>query len=318
MRRRDKQVGAGNPVDGSLHFVDTIARNNHVRAALLGRLLQAHRYDFQTYGRIATITGDWIGDNIRRFGRYENLQLRAIDALIFSHLPCKRQYCLDVGANIGNHSLFFSRYFARVVAFEPNPLARTLLDLNLAMNDVGNVEVHPVGLSDHAGNAQLSICLDNLGGSQVRDFAEAKPAFATGFVGDVEIDLVPGDSILDPASPVGFVKIDVEGMESHVLRGLDRTIDRHRPVIMLEQLANAVDEKTGSTEASILLENKGYRPYEIQRIVRCRIKLVNDILTYIFGSIRYVLAPVRTFEKRNYDVLLFLTEDVIKRIGRRV
>ena len=317
MRRTDQPARADNPIDGSLVFVDTIARNYHVRSFLLGRLLRAHSHDFGTYGRIATIVGDTISDDIRRFGRYENLQLRAIDALILSHLPCKQLYCLDVGANIGNHSLFFSRYFAQVVAFEPGSVARTLLELNLAINDVDNVKVQPVGLSDQAGTAQLSVDRANLGGSYVPGLGTKRPVIGTCYLGDVDIALVPGDSILDPEAPVGFVKIDVEGMEPRVLRGLARTIDRHHPVIMLEQNASAVDEKTGSTEASMLLEKKGYLPYQIKRVVRSRSKLVNDILTYLFGSIRYVLAPVQTYEKKDYPVLLFLTEDLIKRIGLR-
>jgi FkbM family methyltransferase len=317
VRRRDHLVNADNSVDGSLVFVDTIVRNTHVRSFLLGRLLGAHSHSFETYDRMAAIVGDPIADIIRRFGRYEDFQLRAIDTLILSRLPCKQLYCLDVGANIGNHSLFFSRYFAQVVAFEPGSVACTLLELNLAMNDVDNVEVQPVGLSDRAGTAKYSVNWKNLGGSYVPSLGKPKLRSELYDVNDVDIDLVPGDSILDPDSPVGFVKIDVEGMESHVLRGLDRTIDRYRPVIMLEQLPSAVDEKTGSTEASILLENKGYRTFEIRRVVRARSKLVNDILTYLFGSIHYVLVPVRTFEKRIYPVLLFLTEDLIKRIWKR-
>ena len=83
---------------------------------------------------------------------------------------------------------------------------------------------------------------------------------------------------------------------------------------MLELLATAVEEKTSSTEASFILEKLGYRPYEIRRIKRSRIKLVNDFLTYLFGNIRYVLTPIQFFEKRDYSVVLYLPEDITSRM----
>jgi FkbM family methyltransferase len=303
--------------DAGVEFVDKIARNKHVRAFLLGRLLYAQPYDFQTNDRFAGIIGDLISDDIRRFGRFEYVSLRILDELVLRHLPCKQLYCLDVGANIGNHALFFCRSFAQVIAFEPCPWARELLNLNVAMNNVDNVIVQPMGLSDRKDTAQLSICLPNLGGSFVRCHGDAGPQLANPSAEDVEIELNSGDSVVDPAWPVGFIKVDVEGMESQVIAGLVSTIERHHPVIMLEHLESAIDIHTGTTKATTILGDLGYSPYEVRRIVRSRVKPINDFLTYLFGNIRYVLSPIRKFEMRMYANVVYLTENVADQIIKR-
>lgn len=296
-------------------FVETFKRTSRLRVFLLRRLLRAHQYDFEAYDRLAAIVGDEISDQIRVQGRYEDISLRAIETLLLPHLACDRQYCLDVGANIGNHSIFFSAFFARVVAFEPNPLARTLLELNLQVNGANNVDINSVGLSDSSGTARLSVCRDNLGASRLKHLAEADPAFAARIAEEVEIDVVPGDSTLAPEISVGFIKIDVEGLESQVLRGLARTIEQHRPVIMLEQLAPGVDVATGRTSVTDFLTDFGYRPFEIQRIRRSRFKLVNDLLTYLFGNVRHALTPITYFERRDYSALLYLTDEIVELVG---
>jgi FkbM family methyltransferase len=295
-------------------FTDKVPWRRRNRVLLLRRLLRVFPHDFESYGRVVAIIGDDIGDEIRAVGRYEDVELRAIEALLFRHLPCDQQQCLDIGANIGNHTLFFSRFFARVIAFEPNPIACTLLNLNLSLNGVSNVEVHTVGLSNAAGTAHLSVCRDNLGASRLRHLAERSPAFLSRVASDVEIKLVRGDSIIDSRMPVGFVKIDVEGHECEGLQGIAETIGRDRPVIMVEQLASSMDAETGRPGVAGFLEALGYRPFEIRRTDRSRVNLVNRALRYLLGSDRYTLAPLRTIERRNYSALLYLTGEIAERI----
>lgn len=303
----DDQSGVG--------FVARIDRNSRLRAFFLRRLLRAHRYDFASYGRIAAIVGDDIGDQIRVSGRYEDEHLNAIEKLVLPHVAPASD-CIDVGANIGNHSLFFSRHFKRVVAFEPNPVARALLDINLWMNGVRNVEVRAVGLSDAEGTEVLSVCLDNLGATRLRSFAEADPEFSHRVVEDVEVALTTGDSALDRDHPVGLIKIDVEGLEPQVLKGLAQTIGSHRPVIVLEQLASAIDAASGGSEVSDIMRKHGYRAFEIRRIARTRVKLLNDLLTYVSGTLHYALVPVARFESRQYSALIYLTDEIVERIAR--
>lgn len=234
--------------------------------------------------------------------------------LVLPHIQTNKLYCLDVGANIGNHTLFFRSCFLGVIAVEPNPLARALLEFNLRVNGADNVVVKSVGLSDNEGTAKLAVCRDNLGASRLQRIAAADKNFAARISEEIEVDIVTGDSILNPDTPIGLIKIDVEGLESEVLHGLARTIRSNRPVIMLEQLASAVDGSTGRTTATAFLEEFGYQSFEIRPLHRSRIRRFDALLTYLYGNVRYAFRPVDRLEKRNYPNLFCLPDDVASRI----
>ncbi|NML04510.1 FkbM family methyltransferase [Sphingomonas sp. G-3-2-10] len=131
---------------------------------------------------------------------------------------------VDVGANVGNHTLYATLILGadRVIAFEPNPPALAVLETNIILNGLGDrVTIQPVGLSDRPGRAMVHLPYANLGGAalEVTDRGE--------------LEIVTGDSVLVD-EPVAFLKIDTEGLEMSVLAGLEQTIRRHRPVMFVE------------------------------------------------------------------------------------
>ena len=83
-------------------------------------------------------------------GLHEERLLRILfDKLLVQWIPeFKAGVILDVGANIGNHTCFFARYFNQVIAFEPNPVAYRILQANIGLNRLKNVVLRKVGLSD--------------------------------------------------------------------------------------------------------------------------------------------------------------------------
>lgn len=143
---------------------------------------------------------------------------------------------VDVGANVGNHSIAAACLFgaAKVIAFEPNPEAYRILRCNSALNDVAEIVTHlPVGLSDHVAKAtaQSPDHGMNLGGTKLVEG-----------VGDLSLQI--GDDLLGEEA-IGFIKIDVEGGEMPVLRGLRQTIARHRPPMLVE----VDDDNVGAFDA---------------------------------------------------------------------
>ena len=135
---------------------------------------------------------------------------------------------VDVGANVGNHSIFAATVLGaeRVIAFEPEPHAADICEINIALNGVQDLIVlHRIGLSDHAARAVPVLEEHNLGGTRL-DIADEGP-----------IRLVPGDEVLSEEA-VSFVKIDTEGHELSVLAGLAATIERCGPTLFVE-VANA-------------------------------------------------------------------------------
>jgi FkbM family methyltransferase len=137
----------------------------------------------------------------------------------------RRGTIADVGANIGNHALAFARHFERVIAFEPNPQIWPAIERNIALNPWANIDLRKVGLSDEA--AELPIYVnDNHGLSTLLagELDNANQVSARIVVGDDELADVKIDAL----------KIDVQGFEPNVLRGLRRTIAASRPLIWVE------------------------------------------------------------------------------------
>lgn len=186
-----------------------------------------HRVRRQNLPRMAVIAHDEIGAYIVTDGRYEVDLLKGItEWLIPAWIPDHgKKLALDIGANIGNHALAFSPLFARVLAFEPNPIALHLLRANIELNQRENIEVAPFGLGRADETHKFHTVYGNLGASR---FVPS---------GGVSLQIRQGDRFMLEVSqqlPVGLIKIDVEGMEPQVLEGLTATIDAHKPVVLFE------------------------------------------------------------------------------------
>ena len=167
-------------------------------------------------------------------------------ALIKAHFPRGGVFC-DVGANIGNHSLYALLYLgaAQAIVFEPNPGAYELLIANLALNRVADrVDLSHLGygLSDRDQTGlQLQLHDNNLGATRLVAGA-----------GEGGIAVRTGDAML-AGRRVDFIKIDVEGMEMAALRGLEATIAACHPAIFLEL------EHDNRTDFLAWIEAQGYR-----------------------------------------------------------
>ena len=135
-------------------------------------------------------------------------------------------HAIDIGSNIGNHALYFAARLGagRVVVIEPNPLALAPLVANVVINDLGGIidmGALGIGLSDvSAGGYFMGRHDRNLGATRMKPEG-----------GDLQVH--PGDDLFEAEAP-DLVKIDVEGMEMKVLAGLEQTIARARPLILIE------------------------------------------------------------------------------------
>lgn len=142
---------------------------------------------------------------------------------------------VDVGGNIGNHSVFFGSFLTRhVISIEPNPAVVRHLAANLAANRVSST-LRAVAVGSSRGRAAVvmpSGARDNLGMACI----DVAAAAAT-----TTVDVETLDTLLDewrggqPAPQrVTLLKIDVEGMELEVLRGAARLLAGDRPHIFAE------------------------------------------------------------------------------------
>ena len=135
---------------------------------------------------------------------------------------------VDVGANIGIHTLVLSRCVGRtgrVYAYEPLEALYRRLTTNLSLNSAGNVTARPYGAGEKAG----TIAFDDHAG----DFNIGKGRFDPGGAGTIQVRTLD-DELRGVDAPVSLIKIDVEGYELPVLKGACDTLQRHRPVLLIE------------------------------------------------------------------------------------
>ena len=151
----------------------------------------------------------------------------------------------DVGANIGNHSVWFAGVMGcRVRAFEPVPALCTVLARNVAQNRLDDlVRVEPYGVGRRSGRARVSAWdRTNTGASAL------EPREADGDIRLVALDDLEWDQTVD------LLKIDVEGMEADVLAGALGLIRRHRPLLAIEARSTPEED-----ELRRWLDDAGYR-----------------------------------------------------------
>src|SRR5262245_59949738 len=148
----------------------------------------------------------------------------------------------DVGANVGHYTARLSRLVGptgRVLAFEPVPRTFELLAANSRHFPHANVTLMNVALSDAA-----QLCGMEVPGGE----GGAYLAHLTQRVTGLNIMCLPLDAMPLPA-PLRLVKIDAEGHEAAVLRGMARTLERDRPILIVE---------VSSAAATDYLRERGY------------------------------------------------------------
>ena len=144
---------------------------------------------------------------------------------------------LDIGANVGQHSLALHSYVDRIIAFEPNPAPAERLRLNILRNAIKNIELHEVALGDVDELAVLGSGLEGNDGSRSLNWStnhSSDISVQVKATGSYLAELIPGDTAID------LVKIDVEGHEAKILSSLSARLARDRPIIMFELVGKEV------------------------------------------------------------------------------
>lgn len=206
----------------------------------------------------------WI---VRLTGGFEETEIDIAAALYSALYPDR--CILDVGANVGIHSLAWAR-LAPVVALEPAPGTHSRLEANVAAN----------GLQDRIRTLRTAAG-DAVG--EVDFFVAADSAFSslndTGRIRIRERTRVPCTTLDALAAelplPVGLLKIDVEGLERAVIAGAAELLRRDRPVLLVEIYGGAAsnpdpertiaDIRAYGYEPFVYADDAGLQPYQRHR-----------------------------------------------------
>ena len=157
---------------------------------------------------------------------------------------------IDLGANIGVHTVVYSNYTSETVyAFEPQPRVFQLLKKIIASNKCPNVVSKMFGASSKTSDFFMAVNyegIQNYGCFQITD--------NTGQPG-IMIQCQKLDDM--NLKNIGYIKIDIEGHEYEALKGLEKTIKRDMPNIMIE-IHDSCPTKITTFK---LLEDMGYTKF---------------------------------------------------------
>lgn len=147
----------------------------------------------------------------------------------------------DVGAHIGNHSLWFAGICGlKVIAWEPYEESRDQLTANLALNPSLDITVLDWAAGDQITTGRFT-------SGMWLEFDPTREGDKL-HIDRGTIPVYPIDHMVD-ISNVSVVKIDVEGMEPHVLRGMRRHLRDYQPTVYAEthseEAHDAVEEILG-------------------------------------------------------------------------
>lgn len=144
---------------------------------------------------------------------------------------------VDVGANIGNHSIYLGSFIAdHLIAIEPNPDVFATLRRNLSTNiDNYTLCEYAVGEKEGSGSIEVPTNMgENIGAAKI----DLKNSKGTIKISTLDSTLSSWKKDVSFSISVPLIKIDVEGMELQVLKGAKKTILEHKPHIFAEATTN--------------------------------------------------------------------------------
>ena len=152
----------------------------------------------------------------------------------------KAKTAIDLGACFGYHTITMSRAFGKVIAYEPTREIRRFLKTNIELNGRTNITVRSCAIGDSRKIMYSPICnvyadeRKNLGASTMKDHDLLRYSDTiTGFRRTIVLPL-DAEWIKQGRPQIGFIKIDIEGMEVEAITGAAQMIESERPPIAAE------------------------------------------------------------------------------------
>lgn len=171
---------------------------------------------------------NFIGRSLAVYGEWCEAEMQ-----LFNLILKPGMVVIDVGANIGTHTVYFAKKVApggSVIAIEPQRQIFQILNANVALNELLNVDCILAAAGHERGTFEVPVVDPSEPNNSGAVSLVEKRQFAT--IGSSLANVIRLDDLQLPACH--FIKIDVEGFEEGVLKGATDLIQKHRPFLFVE------------------------------------------------------------------------------------
>lgn len=218
-----------------------------------------------------------VDDDIQKFGIWEP----EITDLISKYLLAGQTF-VDIGANIGYHSLYASTIVGekgKIVSYEPLLRLGEQMNKSIKENNFSNIKIYNVALSDKIGKAKLSLVSENVGASSIQVVENDRDV-----EGEIEVNIDLLDNFSDKFTRLDMIKIDIEGNEFEALRGAEKLLKKFSPTVILEFSPHVYEKdyvgKTYDFYKYLISLN-----YQIKRIDDISVNIEDDIKNGCFKDL---------------------------------
>jgi len=186
---------------------------------------------------------------------------------------------IDVGSNIGYYTLLFASKIGpqgHVFSFEPAPENSKILKSNVALNNFQNVTVEEFAVSNKSGKVDLYLADEGIGQHRIHESRFGKSS--------ISVKMISIDEYLSEKSQkIDFVKIDVEGAEYDVLKGMENILNVNPSIELLLEFnpINLIEHGSDPKEFLDFLKQKNFKLFQINKITNQFeiITLIDELLS---------------------------------------
>ena len=209
----------------------------------------------EVFGNKLFLSKKGLGLSVSHYGTYEELEAKIMEEKIETG-----NIVVDIGANIGLHTLNMARIVGntgQVFAFEPDPSNFEILKKNVKINNYKNIILEQKAVGDKHGRATLYQSDNPI---NHRIFPQIERA-----TNQVQVELTNLDNYFDSdmIDKINFIKIDVEGMEFGVLKGMKNILKNNKKIKILFEFVPKDTIEAGFIPIELLdyLTSNGFKLY---------------------------------------------------------
>lgn len=202
---------------------------------------------------------DWVQQHLFIYGYYE-----LAESGFWINLVKNKKVIFDIGANVGYFSLLalknISNESGLIYAFEPVSHTFDRAKYNIELNKFKNINLYKIALTDKKGKLEINVGDEkNWGMSSIN-----KHNYLSGKTEIADAETVDGFIEKNKITALNLVKIDVEGSEFLVLKGMINSLSELRPIILIEVLdINLNTASTTKEQVFGFLLERNYKAYKI-------------------------------------------------------